>query len=161
MSTLSHSQQQQIGTLIRHEISALTQLLQLLDEEYTLLDGKQPDALQQLAQHKQQQLDALQQLSHRREYTMSQLGISPAEQAGLPFADGTDLQLLWQQMISLAQQCRHRNRINGSIVDTATRQTRQALEILRGAAGATPAAALYDQHGHATTTPVKRPITQV
>ncbi len=167
VTKLSSANKKLLVDMIKQEISDLERLLQMLDQEYALLADKRADAFQQVVQQKQKQVGKLQLISQQREQLMTGLGLladkARHEPSEMLFDNVPELDALWRKLISFARQCRHRNRINGSIVDSVSRQTHQALEILRGAVGhAGQGAALYDQSGHTTASgAIKRPITQV
>ncbi len=156
--------EQQLGDLIKREIGAVTRLLQSLDREYAVLAEQQPETLEQVVQNKQLEISQLERITKQREQMMQQLNLradAGADSQQL-FNNNGYLSSLWRQLTSLAEQCRHKNRINGGVVDALTRQSQQALQVLRGVAPeATSASGLYDQHGHTAHAPLKRSLTQV
>ncbi len=159
-----HSAEQQLGDLMKREISAVTRLLQSLDREYAALAEQQPDALEQVVRNKQLEISQLERITQQREQLMQCMNIhvgSTTDNKQL-FKNNGYLSSLWRQLVSLAEQCRHKNRINGGVVDTVTRQSQQALQVLRGVAPEfASASGLYDQTGHTASMPVKRSLTQV
>ena len=158
-----HPAEQQLSETLKREIGAITRLLQSLDREYAALADQHTATLELVVRDKQNEIRLLEQISQQREQLMQRLNIHPDDgNSSQLFGDNGYLSSLWRQLVSLAEQCRHKNRINGSIVETVSRQSQQALQILQGMAPEYAAATgLYDQSGHATRAAVKRSLTQV
>ncbi len=156
--------QPQLGQLLQSEIEAMNRLKLSLEHEYDSLALSHSENLETVVYEKQNEIRELERLGKQREQLMAAMNISDTELSSghNPFAENTQLHDLWSQLVSLAEQCRDKNRINGSIVDSVARQTKYALDILHGISPAnTGNANLYDQTGHATSSSVKRTLTQV
>lgn len=156
--------QQQLTDLLKQEIGMLSRLLQSLEQEYVALADRESAQLEKVVQQKLTEITQLENISRQREIMMADMGIEPlALSATLSsFESDNHLAILWQQLARLAQQCRHKNRINGSIVETASRHFREALEILRGmgSGNTSSGGTVYDQHGQTAVPTTSRSLTQ-
>ena len=165
MALQQHSTaEQQLGDLMKREIGAVTRLLQSLDREYAALAEQQPDALEQVVQNKQLEISQLERITKQREQLMQRMNLhaDAGTDSQKLFNNNGYLASLWRQLASLAEQCRHKNRINGGVVDAMARQSQQALQVLRGVAPEyASASGLYDQSGRTANASVKRSLTQV
>jgi flagellar biosynthesis/type III secretory pathway chaperone len=156
--------QQQLTDLLQREIAAVNKLLHSLEQEYAALADNHTAALETVVQEKQNEIRELELIGKQRESLMTTLrgGKKLSADNDAAFKDNSELAALWHELVALAGQCRDKNRINGSIVDTVSRQSRQALDVLHGITPQLSSAiGLYDQFGHATISSEKRSLTQV
>lgn len=161
----AESRNSTIAELLRQEIACARELVHSLDQEYAALVQRDVTLLDTIVPEKRKAVAALESLGRRRETLLAGQD-PPAKTAGTPSNNGEDgnpfngeahLTGLWNELRSLAQQCRDKNRINGSIVEVGYRQSRQALDILHGV---TASSELYDRTGRTTQAARKNPLVQ-
>lgn len=119
----------------------------LLAEEQALIDGA-ADTLQALANSKQQRLEALAETVRARVAGLATCGY-PNDADGVSrwlalYGDSTQ-RTHWQAIVQLEATARTINQRNGGLIDQRLAVTRQALNVLHGAA--THNGALYDARG--------------
>lgn len=157
-----NDQQQLLIQLLQREVSCARLLLQLLESEHEILARKDADALEEMAKVKQERIQQLELISTQREKQFASFAgvkINKNEQGAkyYQFDDNQQLSALWDELVDLAENCRDKNRINGGIVELASRQSRQALDILQGILPeASSVPELYDNKGQATKFSKKR-----
>lgn len=165
MVMYSESKQQEIKQIFQREIECASMLLQSLDLEYEALAQHHADALEDVVSVKQQRIQQLELISRQREKLLVTInGETNNTQQGKPYTFNGDKQLteLWNELVSVAEKCRDKNRVNGSIVELASKQSRHALDILHGILPDTSSVSeLYDNAGHTTKSVNKRSLVQV
>lgn len=155
--------QQQIADSLQNEIDAISRLLEYLEQEHTALANSDPDVLNRVVNEKHEAIHRLESISkHREQCMLQQFGYSVGLDADNPFEQNQTLASLWSKLVTLAQQCRDKNRINGAIVEGLSRQSRQALDILHGLLPSNSAnTGTYDHTGHTFNSSEKRSLTHV
>jgi len=146
MSTLfSPAQHQQLMQYLSREIDATSDMLQALKVEADALTQHRADKLDQAVQIKQEKLQLLDQAGKKREQLVKQLftdkvkteltlaSRAEAEDIDL-FKQDKSLNIMWNRLLTLAQQCQQQNHINGVLVERSYQQSRHALDILQGLA---------------------------
>lgn len=167
MATIENSKQQEIKQLFQQEVDCANKLLQSLDSEYSALAEYHTSALEEVVREKQNIILQLELISRQREELLAPMeGIniskSTEKNQSYQFNDDAQLSLLWNELISVAEKCREKNRINGSIVELVSKQSRHALDILHGILpNASSASELYDNAGQTTRAANKRSLVQV
>lgn len=167
MTTIENNQQQLIKRLFQKEIECAQQLLQSLEHEYDALAEHHADALQQVVLEKQERIQQLEVISKQREKLLASFnGVVKIEDEAQShnYHFDTDVQLtaLWDQLVDIAEKCRDKNRINGSIVELVSKQSRHALDILHGILPESSSISeLYNNAGQTTKSSDKRTIAQV
>lgn len=141
------------------ELQAFRDFIQALQTEQDALVQGNIDPLIELARIKSEKVLLLSQLAESRARFLSTQGYSQ-EQAGmtkwLQQRDGDPrITELWQQLLALAENARHLNQINGSLIDTRLRNNQQALAVLQLAANQN---ALYGPDGQTQALGLGRPI---
>ena len=167
MTTLDNSKQQQIKQVFQREIECAQMLLQSLDLEYEALAKHHVATLEDVVHDKQERILQLELVSRQRENLLSSFDgvkvISNGEK-NQKYQFNTDEQLtgLWNALVDIAEKCRDKNRINGSIVEVVSKQSRHALDILHGILpGSSTSSELYDNAGQTTKSANKRSLVQV
>ena len=161
------STQQQIKQVFQREIECAQMLLQSLDLEYGALAEHHPDTLEEVVRDKQERIQQLELISRQREELLSTftgVSISKTDEKNHNYNFNADEQLtgLWNELVSVAEKCRDKNRINGSIVELVSKQSRHALDILHGILpDSSSISELYDNAGRTTTSSNKRSLIQV
>lgn len=137
---MNMSGQQDLSAILHSEIDCSNVLMQFLTQEATALAEHNVAALQLVIQDKQNIILQLERLGQQREAI---LAASDADLLG----ESPELSNLWQKLLTVAGQCQQKNRINGSVIELGYRQSKQALDILKG--GATQSE-LYNNSGQTT-----------
>ena len=165
--SIENTQQLAIKQVFQQEINCARLLLQSLDLEYDALAKHHADALEEVVRDKQERINQLELISRQREKLLAPFK-APAnednEQANHQYQFGGNTQLndLWNELVDIAEKCRDKNRVNGSIVELVSKQSRHALDILHGILPNTSSMSeLYDNTGQATKSANKRSLVQV
>lgn len=167
MAYSANNQQQEIMQIFQKEIECAHMLLQSLELEYEALAKHHTDALNDAVQDKQAKIQLLESVSRQREELLacsSAITIKENNVAdkNYQFNGNEQLAQLWNVLVDVAEKCRDKNRINGSIVDIVSKQSRHALDILQGILPDTsPVSEVYDQAGQTTKSTNKRSLVQV
>lgn len=162
-----NNQQQEIIQLFQREIECANMLLRSLDMEYEALAKHHADALEDVVREKQEKIQQLELISRQREKiltTFSGVTINQSDERNkyYLFKDNKTLTDLWNELVVVAEKCRDKNRVNGSIVEVVSKQSRHALDILQGILpDASPVSEVYDQAGQTTKSTNKRSLVQV
>lgn len=158
---------QQIKQVFQSEIECAQMLLKSLDMEYEALAEQHAAALEEVVRDKQEKIQRLENISRQREALLAPFDEMIADgqeqhKHNYRFDGDAQLAMLWQELVDIAEQCREKNRINGSIVELVSRQSRHALDILQGILPETSSIAeLYDNAGQTTRSSSKRTLVQV
>lgn len=165
MATFDSSTQQQIKQVFQREIECAQMLLQSLDLEYEALAEHHAARLEDVVHDKQERIRQLELVSQQREQLLSSIdGIKVISDGHNKYQFNADAQLtsLWNELVDIAEKCRDKNRINGSIVEVVSKQSRHALDILQGILpGSSSTSELYDNAGNTTKSSNKRSLVQV
>jgi len=164
--SIENTQQSEIEQVFIREINCARMLLQSLDLEYDALAKQHADALEEVVRDKQERINQLELISRQREKLLAPFKVPATdddEQANqYQFGDNVQLNKLWDELVDIAEKCRDKNRVNGSIVELVSRQSRHALDILHGILpNSSSMSELYDNTGQATRSSNKRSLVQV
>lgn len=165
--SIENTQQLEIKQVVEKEIECALKLLQSLEQEYEALAEHHADTLEDVVRLKHDRLNKLEVISRRREKLLApyqDLDAPENEQASKQYKFSGNKQLtgLWNELVDVAEKCRDKNRVNGSIVELVSKQSRHALDILQGILPETLAVSeLYDNTGQATKPTNKRSLVQV
>ena len=133
----NHTDSEQSFTqLLLEEIAGIKVLLDLLQQEYQLLQSRSPELLEALTRKKQQQIENLNASVNRHNSFLQQMEL-PADREGVvAFLQQLPLnapsRAHWHEFQSLLEGCRKQNEINGSLLVQSQRQASQALDLLLG-----------------------------
>jgi flagellar biosynthesis/type III secretory pathway chaperone len=161
------NQQQMIQQIIKEEIECAHKLIQSLDLEYEALAGHHAAVLEDVVRDKQGTIQQLELISRQREKLLTVFdGVTVSKDSenntDYQFHGNGQLTDLWNELIDAAEKCRDKNRVNGSIVELVSKQSRHALDILQGILpDASPVSELYDNAGQTTKSANKRSLVQV
>lgn len=170
MVTSVNNQQQEITQILQTEVECVRLLLKSLELEYEALAEHHSATLEEVVRDKQLKIQQLEVVSRQRENLLASFDNTNANiDAGnnqqnrhYQFNDNKQLTELWDELVNLAEACREKNRVNGSIVDTVSRQSRHALDILRGISpDASADSELYDNAGQTKSFANKRSLVHV
>lgn len=122
--------------ILKSEIEQTRRLLDLLQQEYSLLQSGSPQALQDLLAEKTQQLKQVEAAVTAHNRFLEERGMS-ADRPGTETliresSEGELLHRTWQQFTKLLEQCHKQNEINGGAVKLNQRHVTQTLDILKG-----------------------------
>ena len=170
MITSENIQQQEVKQVLQAEVECVHLLLKSLELEYEALAEHNSAALEEVVRDKQEKIQQLEVVSRQREKLLASFdGVNTEVNADesqqnkrYQFNDDEQLAMLWNELVNLAEQCCEKNRVNGSIVELVSRQSRHALDILRGIApDASAASELYDNAGQTKSFANKRSLVHV
>lgn len=164
--SIETTQHPEIKQVFKKEIECARMLLQSLDLEYDALAKQHAEALEEVVHIKQERINQLELISRQREKLLISFKVSNPEgdDQSHHYDFGTDKELiaLWDELVETAEKCRDKNRVNGSIVELVSRQSRHALDILHGILpDSSSFSELYDNTGQATKSSNKRSLVQV
>ncbi len=122
--------------ILQAEIKQVQVLLELLTEEYELLQNTSPEPLERLIKIKQQQIEKLETTVIQQNLFLQQQEISP-DRAGIEsFIKNSPLDSpireLWKEFEQLLEASRKQNEINGSMLVQSRQQVTNTLNLLRG-----------------------------
>ncbi|AIY40267.1 Flagellar biosynthesis protein FlgN [Collimonas arenae] len=118
---------------LNQERAAMATFLDLLDREAEALIHSRFDELQQITEHKAQLADRITTLEQERERRQQQAGFALTREGGdaAAAAGGSDLQLVWHDLLKRAAQARENNHRNGIMIHTHLDFVRQSINFLR------------------------------
>ncbi len=160
-------QQQEIQQVLQREIECARKLMQSMDLEYQALAEQHADALENVVRDKQERIQQLELMSRQREKLLVSINGEAVTNDSKhskkdQFGGNKLLTGLWNELVEIAEKCREKNRVNGSIVELVSIQSRHALDILYGILPDTSSMSeLYDNTGQATKSANKRSLVQV
>ena len=160
----SENKQQEISQVIQKEIECARMLLQSLDQEFAALAERHADALEEAVSVKQERIQQLELVSRQREKLLIPYSGVTVDKNNQHYQFNGDKQIaqLWNELVYVAEKCREKNRVNGSIVELVSKQSRHALDILHGILpDASSVSELYNNAGQTTKSVNKRSIVQV
>lgn len=152
-------QEQQFGSLLNDETTAMLYLKDVLQQEYqALLDGD-ISVIECVTERKNQALIAQDQSTQSRKYFAAQCCADPSE-AGVAqliasYSNRGELEASFTQLSSLAKQCQEANRANGRLIAEKQQQALMALDILRQTNKTMPT---YSVQGKADSTPSSKSL---
>ena len=155
--------QQALAALLEREINQLQNLMHALEQEYAALSEQQTETLEQVVSKKHENIRELERLGEQREALLASMNTTTQEQLEIAGGSNSDprLSALWNELVLLAAKCQDMNRVNGSIVELVSRQSRHALDILRGISPDPEARSeLYDQSGYKTLSSQSHSLTK-
>ena len=159
--------QQELVLLLQREVNQLQQLMHELEEEYAALAEQHTATLEDIVRRKQETIRELERIGQQRETLLVSMNTTTEEQLKLALHTSStptankQLSVLWNELVLAAEKCQEMNRINGSIVELVSRQSRHALEILHGISPkATARPELYDQSGYKTISAETHSLTK-
>lgn len=129
-----------ISEILEQTLEALGGLQQALQEEAEALAGnRDPDAIANLAQSKQQSVTRINELMQAGDRCLTESGYS-AGRAGLErWLDGLaadhPARDTWRAIVEISTRCRDLNEINGVQINLLSQRTQEALGILFGLLG--------------------------
>jgi len=165
--SLDNAQRQAIERMFLQEIECATLLLQSLDLEYDALAEHHVETLEVVVGEKQQRVIQLETISRQRESLLESCDfvstkMTKEKNKNYHFSDNKQLAELWKKLVIVAEKCQQKNRVNGSIVELVSKQSRHALDILHGILpDVTPVSELYDNTGQSIKSSNKRSLIQV
>jgi len=163
-SRVADPRQNELILLLKHEVSQVQNLMHSLEEEYAALAEQHTSTLEEVVRRKQDTIRELEQIGLQRETLLASMNSSTEEQLGLASRasdSSNQLSVLWNELVSLAEKCQEMNRVNGSIVELVSRQSRQALDILHGISpNVVSRPELYDQSGYKTVSAETHSLTK-
>ncbi len=166
MDTFDNSNRDAIRQAFQNEIECAQKLLQSLDLEYEALTEQHAATLEDVVREKQEKIQQLESFSIHREKLLAAFKTVAVADKGrsknYQFGSDQELADLWNKLVDIAETCREKNRINGSIVESVSKQSRHALDILHGILpGSSSMSELYNHTGQTIKSSDKRSLVQV
>jgi len=156
--------QQELSALLQRELNQVRNLLHCLEQEYAALAERQTTTLEEVVKNKQKTIGQLEQIGRERDRLLASMNTTIQQQlaeASDPAKGESSLAARWNELVVLAEKCQEMNRINGSIVDLVSRQSRHALDILRGISPQLSSSPeLYDRTGYKTISSETHTLTK-
>lgn len=153
-----------IKVCLEDEIKYAEALLELLAGERDALATNNGDAIEQLALQKRTLAEQLETSAGRRSsHLLEHTGIAAVDMHDFiennPSTENApQLKALWEQLVDLLNQCRDKNRLNGSILDMSQRAIKQTIAVLQGHGHANE---LYGRAGKTVSTASGHSLTRV
>jgi len=129
---------QYIAEYLEQATKQAQQLMQLLNDERSVISSNDGDALEKITANKEKLAKEIQADTQVCTQYLQQAGFS-ADKNGLIeyFKSCTDshskqLKTVWQKLQALLKECQEENRINGRLLGSSQRRIKQALSILQG-----------------------------
>ncbi len=159
-----YGKQQELVRLLQREVNQVQNLMHSLEQEYAALAEQHSNTLEEVVRKKQETIRELETIGQQRENLLASMNTTTEEQLKIANSQSNtnnQLSALWKELILLADKCQEMNRINGSIVELVSRQSRHALDILHGISpGAASRPELYDQSGYKTISAETHSLTK-
>lgn len=150
--------------LLQREVNHVQNLMHSLEEEYAALAEQHTATLEEVVRKKQVTIRELEHIGQQRESMLADMNTSIEELLSNTISTSTgnkQLAGLWNELVLLAEKCQEMNRINGSIVELVSRQSRHALDILHGISPSLSSRPeLYDQSGYKTISAETHSLTK-
>ena len=128
--------EQSLSHLLEGQQTLARQLLELLRQEYQLLQGTEPGPLNNLTLEKQRRIEELEQTVGDLHGVLGRLGLSPDRQGLEKFLcqlePGAPLRERWRDFEQTLGECRQQNEINGGVLTLSRRHLSNALDLLYG-----------------------------
>jgi len=125
-----------MNELLEQELATSQQLKQLLMIEHKVVTSRNIPAFEEILGEKQSILDHLAIHEQTRLQLLESQGIDHTAKGMDNYInsspDAERLSRLWQQLLSVAADCRDQNRLNHQLVELCSAHTRKALCVLRG-----------------------------
>lgn len=151
---MATTSQQRVLEILRKEVDCAGELLDVLHREQEALGQRDADTVEGVVTEKQAVIGRLEELQGERlglmdegGYTRDSEGMAALVVAA-PEALSADLDNAWQDFEERLQRCQEQNQVNGQVLESSIRQTRQALSILVG--GGATESGLYNRDGAKT-----------
>lgn len=156
--------QQELVLLLQREVNYVQNLMHSLEQEYAALAEQHTTTLEEVVGKKQETIRELEHIGKQREALLAAMNTSTEEQlnnAANTSTSSKQLSALWNELVLLAEKCQEMNRINGSIVELVSRQSRHAIDILHGISpNISTRPELYDQSGYKTISAETHSLTK-
>lgn len=163
----THNQLQTVKQVLQSEVDCAYLLLQSLNQEYEALAEHHTTTLEDVVRNKQETIKRLEIATRQREKLLARTeGVTVFDEhennKHYQFNGNKQLIDLWNELVDVAEKCRQKNRVNGSIVEVVSRQSRHALDILHGIVpDASSNSEVYNQSGQTQGLASKRSLVHV
>jgi flagella synthesis protein FlgN len=143
---------EELNELLRAEYECAGRLGTLLGVEAEALQGRDIDAIEDVAARKHALMQTFESLETRRRDLLERAGFGGAQpdvDGCIAWCDGSgQLARGWRLLLERIRRCQHQNRRNGAVLESSRRHAQQALSLLRGQA---PQPDLYTPTGSTAT----------
>lgn len=155
----------QLTQLCQRLIGKLSELLQIMQQEYTALEQNDLPAFESVVGEKQQLTGQVEQMGQDLASFLARMGIDLNRQGIGDFLQQCSPQQnqllapLWDQLQAVAQQCRHQNLVNGKIVEQNQTNIKMIFKMLHNQLVDNDE--LYGPTGKSVGTPTSRPLAEI
>ena len=124
--------------LIYDELAAWYELKDTLVEELNILIKKDVYVLSKLTNKKEQQCSALESKGLEREKFLKDLSFTNNKEGintfllSLPIDNQEEIRPVWEQLQTIAMECKTANEVNGQLIDRSQKTTHWLLNLFRG-----------------------------
>lgn len=126
--TLRH----QVAELLEAQQSTLSELNSLLDSETDILREREPVKVEELASTKLGFVRSLEQQGSLLSSLLQQQGLTPGADGINQLMQNLSLTEHWQRCVSLLQQCREHNAMNGGLIEASRNTNERIMDLLHG-----------------------------
>lgn len=136
--TTSNDLWRQLDDCVARELDASQRLLDTLREESEALTTRDAARIERAVDAKREALASLETLDRERERLIRESGMAAdplaidAEAAATGTRGHGRLVDNWMRLLELAGECQRQNNINGALIQSGLRHTRQVLSLLKG-----------------------------
>lgn len=152
---------QKLGVLLTQCVTEACLLEQALEQEGASLARRDLDGLHAAIAQKRRHVAALEQASQAQHALLQMHGYETnthgMERCLRDWDLDGNLQVIWERLAQVMQNCRRLNQINGGVIESSRHRVEQAIQILRG--GETPVDT-YGPHGRSVSHAPPRPIAR-
>jgi flagellar biosynthesis/type III secretory pathway chaperone len=128
-----------IANLLQIEIELTQNLSDLLTSEYTLLQGNDPEKLEQAIAKKKKLIAHLEQTVTKHNLQLEQMGYSRDREGFENYieelTESCQIKELWSRLKEHLAACQQQNEINSGVIALSRRQVSHAIELLYGLTG--------------------------
>jgi flagella synthesis protein FlgN len=121
-----------LKVLMEDQIQALDEFSAALAHEQTALKSRDSDALSASVERKLSRLSEVDQCGRALVGFLQQQGLRPDKSGMAACIDSPELESLWRSLRQRLEDCNHRNRVNGGIIQVSKASNDRLLDILRG-----------------------------
>ncbi|MEY4194195.1 MAG: hypothetical protein RLZZ226_563 [Pseudomonadota bacterium] len=128
-------EQAELVRLLARIHAGLADMSGLLAEEASSLQSRDTAAIQSVTARKQALADDINHLTGRQKHLLESMGFSadrPGMECFLSQINDESGQQLWQELIAMTVECKHRNEVNGAYLALLARYVESALDVIMG-----------------------------
>jgi flagella synthesis protein FlgN len=122
-----------LALCLGRELESIERLLGVLRAEHAALGGHDAARIDEAVTVKNAALAELDAIGKERDRLMREAGFDPRRpDSAVEAQQWRDIMRAWRRLLELGEQCLQQNSINGALIQSGLRHTRQLLSVLRG-----------------------------